>query len=149
MSVERRFEGLGVSAGIAIGTAYVRESGVIEVAEYSIAPADISDELERLGAAAKRAQRQIGRLQTKARKMPGAAAEELGFLLEAYKQMLNDSRLVRGACERVEDERINAEAAVQHEINAIAETFQAMDDAYIAARFDDIREVGNRLVLNL
>jgi len=149
MSVERRFEGLGVSAGIAIGTAYVRESGVIEVAEYSIAPADIGGELERLGAAAKRAQRQIGRLQTKARKMPGAAAEELGFLLEAYKQMLNDSRLVRGACERVEDERINAEAAVQHEINAIAETFQAMDDAYIAARFDDIREVGNRLVLNL
>ncbi|MED5396615.1 MAG: phosphoenolpyruvate--protein phosphotransferase [Pseudomonadota bacterium] len=149
MSVERRFEGLGVSAGIAIGTAYVRESGVIEVAEYSIAPADIGDELERLGAAAKRAQRQIGRLQTKARKMPGAAAEELSFLLEAYKQMLNDSRLVRGACERVEDERINAEAAVQREINTIAETFQAMDDAYIAARFDDIREVGNRLVLNL
>ena len=149
MSEERRFKGLGVSAGIAIGIAYVRESGAIEVAEYSILPAEIGDELERLGVAVKRAQRQIGRLQTKARKMPGAAAEELGFLLEAYQQMLHNSRLVRGACERVEDERINAEAAVQREINAIAKTFQAMDDAYIAARFDDIREVGNRLVLNL
>ena len=149
MSEERRFKGLGVSAGIAIGTAYVRESGAIEVAEYSITPAEIGGELERLGVAVKRAQRQIGRLQTKARKMPGAAAEELGFLLEAYQQMLHNSRLVRGACERVKDERINAEAAVQREINTIGETFQAMDDAYIAARFDDIREVGNRLVLNL
>ena len=149
MSEERRFKGLGVSAGIAIGTAYVRESGAIEVAEYSIPPAEIGGELERLGVAVKRAQRQIGRLQTKARKMPGAAAEELGFLLEAYQQMLHNSRLVRGACERIKDECINAEAAVQREINAIAETFQAMDDAYIAARFDDIREVGNRLVLNL
>ena len=149
MSEERRFKGLGVSAGIAIGTAYVRESGAIEVTEFSILPAEIDDELERLGVAVKRAQRQIGRLQTKARKMPGAAAEELGFLLEAYQQMLHNSRLVRGACERIKDECINAEAAVQREINAIAETFQAMDDAYIAARFDDIREVGNRLVLNL
>ena len=51
MSEERRFKGLGVSAGIAIGTAYVRESGAIEVAEYSIPPAEIGGELERLGGA--------------------------------------------------------------------------------------------------
>jgi len=146
---EKNFDGLGVSPGIAIGDAYVRESGAIEVSEYAIKAGAVKAELERMDAAVKRSQRQIKRLQTKARKMSGAAAEELGFLLEAYQQMLQDSRLVRGARDRVESQRINAEAAVQHEINTISETFQAMDDAYIASRLDDIREVANRLVLNL
>jgi phosphotransferase system enzyme I (PtsI) len=146
---EKYFDGLGVSPGIAIGDAYVRESGAIEVSEYTVKASAIEAELDRLDAAVKRSQRQIKRLQTKARKMSGAAAEELGFLLEAYQQMLQDSRLVRGARDRVENRRINAEAAVQHEINTISETFHAMDDAYIASRLDDIREVANRLILNL
>ena len=63
--------------------------------------------------------------------------------------MLQDSRLVRGAEQRIADQQINAEAAVKAEIVDIAQVFQAMDDSYIAARVDDIREVGNRLLRNL
>ena len=63
--------------------------------------------------------------------------------------MLEDSRLIRGAEECIKSDFINAEAAVQAVINEIAARFQEMDDAYIAARLDDIREVGNRIQLNL
>ncbi len=144
-----QFEGLGVAPGIAIGKAYVRESGAVEVPEYTIKAGQVEAERERFGDAVKRAQRQVKRLQAKARKMEGAAAEELGFMLDAHLQMLKDSRLVRGADERIGAMRINAEAAVQHEINDIAETFHAMDDVYIAARLDDIREIANRVLLSL
>jgi phosphotransferase system enzyme I (PtsI) len=81
--------------------------------------------------------------------MAGAAGEEVGFLLEAYQQMLNGSRLVRGVQARIADERINAEAAVMKEIGLMAEAFAAMDDQYLAARIADIREVGRRLVESL
>ena len=145
----KTYKGLNISGGIAIGPAQVRETGVIEVLEYSITKSKIKAERERLSHAVNLARRQVRRLQRRAHSMKGAAAEELGFLLDAYQLMLKGSRLVRGADGRIIDLRINAEAAVQQEIAEIAATFQAMDDAYIAARLDDIREVGNRVIRNL
>ncbi|OEJ69310.1 phosphoenolpyruvate--protein phosphotransferase [Magnetovibrio blakemorei] len=138
--------GLGVSPGVAIGYVHVRESGSIAVPEYSVRGAQIEEECTRLDGALQTAQRQIGRLQAKAATMPAAAAEEMGFLLEAYQQMLKDSRLVRGAYRRIRDDKINAEAAVQAEIKDITTGFEALDDTYIAARMDDIREVAYRLI---
>jgi len=145
-SKEIVIKGLGVSAGIAIGIVHVRESGSIAVPEYEVRGARIDEECVRLDDALKTAQRQIGRLKAKAASMPAAAAEEMGFLLEAYEQMLGDSRLVRGAYRRIREDKINAEAAVQAEINEITAGFAALDDSYIAARMDDIREVANRLI---
>jgi len=143
------FDGLGVSSGIAVGAAHVRETGVVDIPEYTIKKREVAGEEERLTRAVDLAQRQVRRLQYRAKSMKGAAAEELGFLLDAYLHMLEDSRLVRGAKRRIGDQRINAEAAVTREIADISDTFQTMDDAYIAARLDDIREVGNRVLINL
>lgn len=148
-SKERIFDGLGVAPGIGIGVVHLRESGSMAVPEYAIAPDEIDDETDRFRDAVQRARRQIGRLRTKARTLPGAAGDELEFLLDAYYQMLKDSRLVRGAEHRIREDKINAEAAVQAEMATIAEGFQAMDDAYIAARLDDIRGVAARLIRNL
>jgi len=138
--------GLGVSPGVAIGYVHVRESGSIAVPEYSVRGAKIDEECARLDGALQTAQRQIGRLQAKAATMPAAAAEEMGFLLEAYQQMLKDSRLVRGAYRRIREDKINAEAAVQAEIKDITTGFEALNDSYIAARMNDIREVAYRLI---
>jgi len=146
---EDKYRGLGVSAGIAIGPAYVRETGVMEVPEYIVAKSKVADERKRLSGAVALARRQVRRLQNQAGRLDGVAAEELRFLLEAYAQMLEDSRLVRGADQRIAKARINAEAAVQQEVAEITGTFQAMDDAYIAARLEDIREVGDRILRNL
>ena len=146
---ERSLKGLGVSPGIAIGPAYVRASGTADVPTYTIASRAVEPELARLGAAVDRAKRQIGRLRVKARGMRGAAGEELAHLLEAYGQMLGESRLLRGARARIEQGRINAEAAVEAEISDIARAFAQMKDPYLAARLEDIRGIGNRLVRNL
>lgn len=147
------FDGFGVSPGIGMGIAYVREGGLGEVPEYRISAQDVPAERRRLKAAASSARRQVARLQAKLRgkasKISGAAAEEIAYLLDAYFHMLKDSRLVRGADQRIANDYINAEAAVQAEINAITMGFEAMQDAYLAARSDDIREVGCRLVQNL
>ncbi|MEK9724300.1 MAG: phosphoenolpyruvate--protein phosphotransferase [Rhodospirillaceae bacterium] len=149
MTNERTYDGLSVGPGVAIGPAYLRETGALEIPERPIRKAEVADEEARLDRAVELARRQVRRLQNRARSLPGTASEELGFLLDAFQQMLGDSRLIRGARVRIGSERVNAEAAVQHEVAEIAETFQAMDDAYIAARLDDIREVGNRVLRNL
>lgn len=145
-TVEIVFDGLGVAPGIGIGSVHRHERGRLAVPEYRVLPSRIEVERARFAKATHQASRQIEALGAKARTLPGAAAEEMGYLLEAYLQMLKGSRLVRGVDKRIGDERINAEAAVEKEIAAIVAGLAAVEDSYLAARSADIREVGNRLL---
>lgn len=142
------FEGLGVSPGIAVGPVHVVEGGSVHVPEYRIEPGQIEAERARFSAAVNKAQKQLLKLKAKSTNLPGTAAEEIGFLLDAHLQMLTGSRVVRGV-EKLIEEGLNAEAAVQAEISKVAQDFAALDDAYLAARAQDIREVGDRLIRNL
>src|SRR5258708_4674882 len=146
---ERIFEGLGVSPGIAIGPAHVHEAGNVAVPEHTIASGEVEAERQRFRGAVEKSLRQLGKLGTKADSLPPSVSEEIGFLLEAHRQMLSQSRLVRGVERRIVEDHMNAEAAVQAEIAAITQSFAAMDDAYLAARVQDVREVGTRLIRNL
>src|SRR5690349_11982635 len=99
---ERIVHGLAVSPGIAIG------------------PADrIEAERARFQAAVAASTKQLRKLKTKAATLPEAAAEEMGYLLDAHLAMLSSSRLVRGVEQRIGEERRNAEWAVQAEIARI------------------------------
>lgn len=147
---ERVLEGLAVGTGIAIGIVHRHNSRAVgQVRERRIPAAKVRTEQHRVLQAAADAAGRIESLQGRAKRMAGAAGEEVGYLLEAYQQMLSGSRLVRGVQKRIATDRINAEAAVMKEIGLMAEAFAAMDDQYLAARIDDIREVGRRLVESL
>jgi phosphotransferase system enzyme I (PtsI) len=146
---ERVLHGLGVSEGIAIGTVHLNERGVMEVPDYRVPAAERDAERARLDAAVKRSRHQLEKLRAKAAGLPDSVAEELGFLLDAHLHMLADSRLIRGATRRIVEDGRNAEAAVQAEINEIAAGFAAVEDRYLAARVQDVREVGDRLVRSL
>lgn len=147
---QHTFEGLPVGPGIAIGTVYRHDSRYnVHVREIRIPENRIKREQDRLTKAARKAGREIDILQSKAKSLPDTAREELGYLLEAYQHMLKGSRLIRGVERRIANDRINAEAAVLKEINQMEDAFAAMEDSYLSARIDDIREVGNRLVRSL
>ena len=107
-SKELVFSGLGVSVGVVIGPAHVMERGLIDVPDYYVS--DISAELKRFRAAVKQSIEQVQKLRTKASTLSEAAAEELKYLLDAHKQMLSGSRLVRGVEDRIKSEKLNAEA---------------------------------------
>src|SRR3546814_1384943 len=103
-------EGRGVAPGVAIGPAYVREAGDLQVVEYHIPASKVKAEKARLAGAAAKAVRQVGKLKAKAIGIHGLAAEELGYLLEAHLQMLNSRRLIGGIERRIETDRRNAES---------------------------------------
>ncbi len=145
-ALRRTLQGLGVSPGIAIGPAHIIESGAVRVPEYPLQSESIPAEVERFTEACAKARRQIRTLKAKALLLPESASGEIGILMDAHLAMLTNSRLTRGVERRIREQQINAEAAVQAEIAAIAETFAAMDNAYLAARVDDVREVGLRII---
>jgi phosphotransferase system enzyme I (PtsI) len=145
---ERRLEGLGISPGIAIGPAFVSDDA-IAVPEYQLEVHQVEPELQRFAAAVALSVKQLRKLKGKVEGLPGTAKEEAGYLLDAHLHMLANSRLVRGVERRIRSDRINAERAVMDEIAQVAESFAEMGDAYLAARIDDIRVVGTRVVRNL
>ncbi len=148
MKTERRLEGLGISPGVAIGPAFVSDSNVA-VPEYQLEADQVDPELQRFAAAVALSVKQLRKLKSKAEGLPGTAKEEAGYLLDAHLHMLANSRLVRGVEGRIRSDQINAERAVRDEIAQVANSFAEMGDAYLAARIDDIRVVGTRLVRNL
>lgn len=143
------FDGLGVSAGIAIGQAHVVERGFVDVPEYCVTAPEVENEVTRFNDAVTKSIRQIKKLRAKAMVFDSAASEELCYLLDAHLQMLSGSRLVRGVETRIREKRSNAEAAVQAEFSEIAEAFAAMGDTYLAKKIEDVREVSARLLRNL
>lgn len=146
---ERILQGLGVSPGIAIGPAFIIDQRGLPVPEYCILPNQVEPEVKRFEAAIAKTQKQLGTLKAKAAGLPSGANEEIGLLLEAYKGMVSSSRLIRGVETAIVEERLNAESAVHRQISQIAAGFAAMKDDYLAARADDVREVGARLIRNL
>jgi len=146
---ERVLHGLAVSPGIAIGPAFVIDNSHIVVPEYRVEASAVPAELARFNDAVQLSLKQLRKLKGKAAALPGAAAEEMGYLLDAHLAMLASSRLVRGVERRIAADRINAERAVQDEIGEIGDSFAAMGDAYLAGRIEDVRVVGARLVRSL
>ncbi len=139
-------KGLGVSHGIATGPAYLVQIEHPEPPEYALEPGQTEAEAARFDAAVRQAQQELFALKRKSTGLPGDAAEEIALLLDAHMAMLSGSRLVRGVRARILKDQINAESAIRREIDSIAGQFNRIKDTYIAARGEDVRNVGYRII---
>ena len=133
--------GKGVSKGVAAGpiSFYRRASGVIP----RHAVTDTAAELEHFRAARETAKARLGALYEKAR---AEAGEDAAMLFEAHQMMLEDLDFVESIEGMIENDRVNAEAAVSDTGAQFAEMFAAMDDSYMQARAADIRDIAARVV---
>lgn len=133
--------GKGVSKGVAAGpiSFYRRASGVIPRHEVS----DTAAELERFRAARETAKEQLAKLYDKAL---AEAGEDAAMLFEAHQMMLDDLDFVESIEGMIENDRVNAEAAVSDTGAQFAEMFVAMDDSYMQARAADIRDISARVI---
>ncbi len=143
---ERRLVGLGIASGVAIGPAYLLTQESFTPPRRSLTPDDVPAERARFAAAVAAALQELDNANAHAADLPAAAREEIQLLLEAHKAMLQGSRLVRGVDSRIARSRINAEAALEVELDNIAKSFAAIPDSYLAARIEDVRSLGTRLL---
>ena len=133
--------GKGVSKGVAAGpiSFYRRPSG--EIPRRSVT--DTAAELARFHDACETAKEQLGVLHDKAL---AEAGEDAAMLFEAHQMMLDDLDFVESIEGLIENDRLNAEAAVSDTGAQFADMFAAMDDSYMQARAADIRDISTRVV---
>jgi phosphoenolpyruvate-protein phosphotransferase len=77
-----------------------------------------------------------------------AAQGQLADILAAQREMLDDPELKQGAIELIASGS-SAEAAIARVAARYADQLASLPDAYLAARSEDIREVGRRIVAEL
>ena len=136
--------GKGVSTGVACGPLYFyrRVSGAVP----RMTDANPAVEWARVEAAKSTAIRQLSALYDKALKEVG---EEAAILFETHQMMLEDLDYVDAIQDRIENQHMNAEAAVADTGEQFAEMFAAMDDEYMKARAADVKDISNRLIMVL
>ncbi len=151
-SRERSFRGFPACGGIAIGPAYCIHEHEADLSGRPIRPDEAEAELERLRRATARSLAQLAKLRTRLTLLPDESEREIAPLIDAYRQMLNSSRLLRGMQRRITDGLVSAELAVRDEVQLAAGRLLALpeeDGASLLRRAGEVEEIGRRLTRNL
>jgi phosphocarrier protein FPr len=137
-------QGIGAAEGVSIGPAHHYGHTVLEVERRQID--DLSAEWERFREAAAQVADDLERVRRQAAERIGQ--EEAG-IFGAQAMILSDPEFLTRLREVIEEEGINAEAAVEQVTDEFADRLAGIDLPVFQARAADVRIVGQRVVTRL
>src|SRR5438067_1059457 len=143
---EIRFEGAGVSPGIAHGQIHVVRDDLDDVARYRISPSQIADEIGRFEAALIQTRMQILEMQQRIAESIGAKD---AAIFDAHLLVVEDRTLIDEVLRKLETDLCNVEWVFQEVATTYAETLNKIDDPYLRERALDIQDVTKRVIRNL
>jgi phosphotransferase system enzyme I (PtsI) len=143
---QQTVKGIGASAGIAIGKAFVLPAWEWDIPEKNIDVTELAGEFERLYQGIRRSRDEIEGMK---REMSGIIGEENSFIFDAHLAILDDPEFVREVQDIIRRQYKAAEVAVKEVIDQFVSMFDMIDDEYMKERSADIRDVGNRLLHHL
>src|SRR5213082_3481418 len=143
---EIRFEGAGVSPGMACGRIHVVRDDMDDVSRYRIAPSQVTDEIGRFEAGLIQTRMQILEMQQRIAESFGAKD---AAIFDAHLLVVEDRTLIDEVLRKLETDLCNVEWVFQEVATRYAETLSKIDDPYLRERALDIQDVAKRVVRNL
>ncbi len=143
---ERRFQGLGVSPGLARGPVFVLRRSDESLPDYTIRPEDVPAEIARFEAALVATRIQILEMQAKIAEAIGA--KDAG-IFDAHLLVVEDRAIIDEVQRTLYREHRNIETVFQRVASRYAETLSRIDDPYLRERAVDIQDVMRRVLMNL
>ena len=143
---EIRFQGLGVSPGLARGPLFVHRPEEETLPERQISEAELPTEIARLESALLQTRAQILDMQAKIAEAIGAKDASI---FDAHLLVVEDRTLIDEVLRTLERDRRNIEAVFQEVAGRYARLLEQMDDPYLRERSMDIHDVTRRVVMNL
>jgi phosphotransferase system enzyme I (PtsI) len=144
--IERRFQGVGVSPGIARGTVFVIRPEDEELPTRKIDESEIPGELARFEAALVKTREQILEMQQR-------IAESIGTkdasIFDAHLLVVEDRTLIDEVLRTLDRDRWNIEHVFHQVASRYAKTLSEIDDPYLRERALDINDVCRRVLRNL
>ncbi|MES0872596.1 phosphoenolpyruvate--protein phosphotransferase [Sinimarinibacterium thermocellulolyticum] len=135
--------GIGVSRGIAIARVQKVHGGDLDVPEYTLAAADVGDEVQRFLDAHGLAKAQLREVRER---IPEGTPGDIAAFIDTHILMMDDRSITDATITHIRNARINAEAALLRTRDALISVFEQMDDAYLRTRRDDVEHVCSRIL---
>ena len=143
---ERRFQGVGVSPGIARGTVFIYSPDDETPPTRHIAESEIPGEIARFEAALISTRSQIAEMQERIAVSIGAKDASI---FDAHLLVVEDRTLIDEVLRTLARDKVNIEQVFKSVADRYAKTLSEIDDPYLRERALDIHDVTRRVVNNL
>ncbi|BES65474.1 phosphoenolpyruvate--protein phosphotransferase [Gottschalkiaceae bacterium SANA] len=137
-------KGIGASPGIVVGKVLVKKEEEIEIAKKTIESSET--EISNLRSAIEKSRTQIQALYDIALVKMG---EEEAKIFEAHQMVLDDPEVFGQVENKINNEKINAEYAIEQVVAPFIQMFAMMEDEYLKERAADLKDVAGRVTKNL
>ncbi|MGE6537495.1 phosphoenolpyruvate--protein phosphotransferase [Bacillus luti] len=137
-------KGIAASPGIAIAKAFRLENP--ELIVEKIAVTNTNQEVERFEQAIETSKSELEGIKEHARKELG---EDKAEIFAAHLLVLTDPELINPIKDKIKNEQVNAEFALNEVATMFVNLFEAMDNEYMRERVTDIRDVTKRVLSHL
>jgi phosphoenolpyruvate-protein phosphotransferase (PTS system enzyme I) len=137
--------GVGASEGAVVGPVFVHVARELKPEREGISEDEVGAELERVEGAIETV---AEKLSASGERLRDAGNEEEASIFDAHVELAQDPELSSGVEERVRN-LTSSEAAVLTVGEEYAQMFAAMEDEYLAARADDVRDVTHQIAAEL
>ena len=141
------YRGIGVSDGVAIGKVLMINSAFMQYPRVQLDDdSKVPLEIERIQQAQLLIEQQLDETMEQS---VAILPEEMRSVFASYQLFIRDKRFIPAIEERIAKDKINAEWALIHVIADLEKQFNLIQDPYIRSRFNDIRQLGERLMNSL
>lgn len=138
-------KGIAASDGVAVAKAYLLVQPDLSFNKTSVEDTDA--EVTRLDDALAKSTEELQAIRDKAAQSLGEAEAQV---FDAHLMVLSDPEMVGQIKQNIQDNKVNAEAALKEVTDMYIGMFEAMDDnAYMQERAADIRDVAKRILAHL
>ena len=137
-------KGIAASSGIAIAKAYKLVMPDLTVTKKTIE--DVEKEITRYEEAMEKTAKELEMIKEAASK--NLSAEEAA-VFDAHALVLSDPEMKTQVEDKIKNEKINADAALEDVANMFIGMFESMEDEYFKERASDIKDVSRRLLASL
>jgi phosphoenolpyruvate-protein phosphotransferase (PTS system enzyme I) len=135
--------GIGVSGGVAIGQAHLFAGMSAEANHYEITGANVQREQRRYDRAVKEVRDELKELADSVRH---SAAAELAPFVKVHLMLLDDDAFTEAPRDIIREQHCNAEWALRLQLDELMAQFSDIEDPYLRAREDDVRQVAERVL---
>ena len=139
-----KINGIGASNGIAIAKAYKLVMPDLTVTKTVIE--DVESEIKKYEAAMEQTAKELALIKEAASKN---LSPEEAAVFDAHALVLADPEMKTQVEDKIKNEKVNAESALEDVANSFVMIFESMGDEYFRERAADIKDVSRRLLANL
>ncbi len=141
-------KGIGVSAGVTIGRAFVIKGRGLDLAHHDhIEGPEVEAEVARFENAINMSSDELTSVRKKM-ESDGRGQEHIS-IIDAHLLILKDHMITGDTIEKIRKERVNAEWALKKVTEGLLDFFNNIEDEYLMQRGSDIEHLANMVLINL